>query len=168
MQSNIIIVDKNDEVIGSKLRGTLDYQDIYRVSALWLRDATSGDILLAQRKWTKVNDPGKWSAAASGTNDVGETYEQNIVKEVREEIGLHDLELTLGPKQFVDDGEHKYFCQWFLARVDKQNTIIIPQEDEVENTKWISQSELAESVKVNPSDFPPSTKQSLAALGVIG
>ncbi len=70
MRSKIIIVDRDDGIIGSKLRGTLNYEDIYRVSALWLTDSLSGDILLAQRKWTKVNDPGKWSAAVSGTNDI--------------------------------------------------------------------------------------------------
>lgn len=64
----IIIVNENDEIIGHKARGTLEQLDIYRVSALWIKNS-QGDILLAQRKFTKKHDPGKWGPAVAGTND---------------------------------------------------------------------------------------------------
>ena len=48
----IIIVDESDEVIGYKERGTLNPEDIYRVSALSVENSI-GQVLLAQRKFTK-------------------------------------------------------------------------------------------------------------------
>jgi len=94
-----ITVDENDNPIGSKHWRIMQYDNIYRVSALWLTDRTIGEILLAQRKWTKKNDPGKWGAVVYGTIEVGETYDSNIIKEIEEEIGLTGLKLQKGPKQ---------------------------------------------------------------------
>ena len=82
-----------------------------------------------------MNDPGKWSAAVAGTNEIGESYKQNIVREIFEEIRVKNLELSEGPKQFIDGSKHIYYCQWFLGRVIKENLVIIPQEDEVESTR---------------------------------
>ncbi|HEY4963618.1 MAG TPA: NUDIX domain-containing protein [Candidatus Saccharimonadales bacterium] len=162
---SIVIVDKDDKPIGFKSYEELKYRDIYQVSALWLTDVGSGDILLAQRKWTKHNDPGKWAAAVAGTVDQGENYQINIIKEIEEEIGLKDLELKLGPKQFSDDGSHKYFVQWFLAKVDKENTRIIIQEEEVEGVDWMSENKLIQDVRTNPDKYAPNFIDSLKLLG---
>jgi isopentenyldiphosphate isomerase len=167
MQSDIVIVDENDTPIGYKRRDLIDHNDIYRVSGLWLTDLRSGDVLLAQRKWNKKNDPGKWSASAAGTNDKGETYEQNIKKEIFEELGLIDLELVVGPKQFIDDGGHRFFGQWFLSQVDKNSIKITIQEEELEGVKWISIARLIEAIKARPDDYVPYIKDCLVTLGVI-
>ncbi|MDP2103816.1 MAG: NUDIX domain-containing protein [Candidatus Gracilibacteria bacterium] len=147
----IIIVNGNDEIIGHKKRGTLKQSDIYRVSALWIRNS-NGDILLAQRKFTKKNDPGKWGPAVAGTNDEGESYESNIIKEAEEEIGLKNCNF-----QKIDNiryiGEYNYFCQWFLLTVDKELDEFIIQESEVEQIKWFKKDELLGEFKKNPDKF---------------
>src|SRR3989344_4999835 len=92
-----VIVNDNDEVIGSKNREKIDPQkDIYRVSALWLTNSM-GEILLAQRHRNKPKDPGKWGPAVAGTVQKGESYYDNIVKETKEELGLADISFTQGP-----------------------------------------------------------------------
>jgi hypothetical protein len=111
----IVIVNENDEIIAHKERGTLIQKDIYRVSALWVKNF-KGDILLAQRKFTKSHDPGKWGPAVAGTVDEGETYEQNIIKEAEEEIGLKNIRPTLGPKIRMT-GEYNYFDQWYTLNL---------------------------------------------------
>ncbi len=51
--AKIIIVDKNDNPISLKERGTVDSEnDIGRVSALWITNYQN-QVLLAQRKLTK-------------------------------------------------------------------------------------------------------------------
>ena len=162
----IIIVDDHDEPISLKGYSELQYEDIYRVSALWLTDKNTGDCLITQRKWSKHNDPGKWMAAASGTVDEGETYKQNMVKEIEEEIGLSNLNLTEGPKEFVDDGKHKFFVQWFVAQVDKDKATIRIQEEEVEAYTWIKKEDLIREVMDNPSKYVPSIQNALKILGV--
>jgi 8-oxo-dGTP pyrophosphatase MutT (NUDIX family) len=166
VSKNEILVDEQDKPVGSKHWRTMQYDDIYRVSALWLTDSTSGDVLLAQRKWTKKNDPGKWGAAVSGTVEVGEDYKSNIVKEIQEEIGLTGLTLSIGPKLFNDDGKHRSFCQWFFGSVDKNKVRITIQEDEVEAVKWVSKKWLLNDVKLNPQNYTPLTPKELTALGV--
>jgi hypothetical protein len=44
----VIIVDKNDQQVGLKKYQDITYEDIYRVSALWLTDIGSGKVLIAQ------------------------------------------------------------------------------------------------------------------------
>jgi 8-oxo-dGTP pyrophosphatase MutT (NUDIX family) len=161
-----LTVNADDKLIGSRHWRDMQHDDIYRVSALWLTDRATGEILLAQRKWTKKNDPGKWGAAVAGTVEVGETYESNIVKEIEEEIGLRNLKLKRGPKTYTDDGKHKFFCQWFVAAVDKNKVIVVIQEDEVESVKWVSKPWLLNDIKQNLQDYTPSIDENMHALGV--
>lgn len=83
----IPIVNLDDEIIGYKPRKDITLQDVYRVSALWIENS-QGEILLAQRGFLKSVDPGKWGAAVAGTVEKDESYEENILKEMQEELGL--------------------------------------------------------------------------------
>lgn len=147
----IIIVNGDDEKIGVKERGTLKSKNIYRVSALWVENS-NGDILLAKRALTKKHHPGKWGPAVAGTNDVGESYESNIIKETKEEIGLKDCKFKLGNKKRVS-GEYNYFCQWYFIVVDKNLDEFIIQKNEVEEIKWFKRDELLRELKECPDKF---------------
>lgn len=162
----MVVVNQADEEIGLKSYADITHDDIYRVSALWLSDFNTGDCLLTQRKWAKHIDPGKWMAAASGTIEEGESYDENIVHEVEEEIGLNNLELKKGPKEYNDDGQHRYFTQWYRAEVDKEKIDIKIQEDEVEDYAWVSKQQLIEDVATNPHKFVPSMLNALKILGI--
>lgn len=162
----IIVVNEQDKPADLKSFDELHYEDIYRVSALWLTDKNTGDCLVTQRKWNKQHDPGKWMAAASGTVDEGESYRENMVKEIEEEIGLANLALTEGPKKYVDDGKHKFFVQWFTAQVDKDKVTIIIQEEEVEAYAWIAKEKLLKDVATTPNKYVPSMQSTLKILGV--
>jgi isopentenyl-diphosphate Delta-isomerase len=150
-KAKIIIVNKNDEIIGSKERGTLNQSDIYRVSALWIQNSR-GEILLAQRSFNKKNNPGQWGPAVAGTIDEGESYESNIVKEAEEEIGLENQKFQKSFHHF-HDGEHRHFTQWFFALVDKETEDFTIQKEEVEKIKWFSKEELLNELKINSDKF---------------
>lgn len=156
-KSIITIVDENDNVISSKERGLTTSDDIYRVSALWLTNS-NGEVLLAQRRFNKKHDPGKWGPAVAGTVDEGESYESNIYKEAEEEIGLIGVKLRLGPKQIINGGLHRFFCQWFLAKVDKDNKEFKIQETEGEQVAWVPIKRLKDELKNNPTKFTPNAK----------
>ncbi|SRR6266496_3247655 len=158
----IIIVNENDEIIGHKERSTLVKEDIYRVSALWVTNS-KGDILLAQRKFTKSHDPGKWGPAVAGTLDEGETYESNIIKEAEEEIGLKNIKPTRGPNLRVR-GEYNYFDQWYTLVVDKSAEDFIIQEEEVEQVKWLTRTELEKELREHPEKYLKGLKWPLENL----
>ena len=125
--------------------------DIYRVSALWIENS-KGDILLAQRKFTKKHDPGKWGPAVAGTNDKGETYESNIEKETEEEIGLVGVKFIEEKYERIF-GDHNYFLKVFKLIIDKDINEFKIQEEEVEQIKWFKRDELLEELKQNPNNF---------------
>ena len=136
------IVDENDNIIDHKERDTVDYQkDIYRISALWIENS-KGEVLLAKRVATKKQDPNKWGPAVAGTVDEGETYEQNIVKEAEEELGLKD-KFEKGPKIRIK-GKYNYFCQWYVLKTDRNINEFKIEEDEVSEIKWWSKEALKE------------------------
>lgn len=158
MFSKIIIVDENDNIIANKERETLKAEDIYRVSALWLTNS-NGEILLARRALTKSHSPGKWGPAVAGTVEEGETYDSNIVKETEEEIGLKNIKFKQGPKIKISPGQHSYFCQWYLAEIDKPLEEFKIQKREVEEIKWFSKKEIKKKLQKNPNEFIYSVNQ---------
>lgn len=147
----IIVVNENDEIIAHKEHGTLTKGDIYRVSALWVKNS-QGDILLAQRNFRQSHDPGKWGPAVAGTLDEGETYKVNIIKEAEEEIGLKDTKPMPGPKVRMN-GEYNYFSQWHTLVVDKPAEDFIIQEEEVEQVKWFTRAELETELREHPEKY---------------
>ena len=127
--TRIPIVDENDKIIGYKKRGTLDSDDIYRVSALWLTNS-KGEILIAQRADNKSHNPGQWGVSVAGTVDEGETYYENIIKETEEEIGLKGIKPKKGPYG-RHKGEHNYFYQWYLQEIDMDIEDFVIDKEEV-------------------------------------
>lgn len=154
MSQKIIIVDNEDSFIGHKKRGTLNTDDIYRVSALWIKNS-KGEILLAQRSFNKNHHPGIWMLAVAGTVDEGETYEANIIKEAEEELGLKNLSIKK-ELETKNNGKYKHFTQWFPAIVDKEIFKLKMRIEEVEKIKLLSKEELLR-LEEKPDKFFEST-----------
>lgn len=152
--TRIVIVNDQDKVIGCKERGTIEPEDIYRVSALWLTNS-KGDILLAQRQLGKRHHPGMWGPAVAGTVDEGESYDENIIKEAEEEIGLKDIKPQKSIRQRVTlaTGDHNHFTQWYTLVVDKAAEDFTIQEEEVEQVKWFTRAELGKELLEYPEKY---------------
>ncbi len=158
----ITIVDEKDKKIGVKQRENISSQEFYRVSALWITNS-KGEILLAKRAYSKVNDPGKWGPAVAGTVEEGETYYSNIIKEMQEELGLKNVKPEKGPKTRTK-GEHSHFTQWFFLKVDKKEEEFDIQKEEVAAIKWFSEEELKKELRESPENYLISLKCNLSIL----
>jgi isopentenyl-diphosphate Delta-isomerase len=152
-----IIVDENDEIIGFKDRNETAKDDIYRVTGLWLENS-QGEILMAQRSFSKKNGPGKWGPAVSGTVEKGETYDSNITKEAEEEIGLKNIKFQKGEKMRVT-GNHNYFAQWYFAKLDKKAEDFKINKEEVEQVGWFTVEELEKKIKDSPEKVVSGLQQ---------
>ena len=140
------IVDENDNLIGHKWKEEFDpTKDIWRTSALWLRNS-NGEVLLAQRGLKKRNGGGLWGPAVAGTLEYDETYEDNIVKEIAEEIGLTGLKLKRGKKRLFDAGDRRYFCTYFYGTSNKPVEAFVLEERAVEAVKWVSEEWLLDDI----------------------
>ena len=100
--TRVPLVDLNDQIVEYKERDETTPRDRLRIAALWLTN-TKGEILIAQRALTKKHHPGRWAFACTGVVDEGETYEQTIRRELREELGLTGLKMVTGPKFLTDE-----------------------------------------------------------------
>lgn len=149
--SKIIIVDKQDNIVGSKERLEVTHDDLYRVTGLWITNS-DGEILLAQRAFTKSHSPGCWATAVSGTVEEGETYEENIYKEAEEELGIKVQKFTKGPLT-RSEGPWQHFTQWFFLKTDKKAEDFVIDKKEVEQVKWFKKDDLLKQIEENPEKF---------------
>lgn len=151
-KEKIIIVDELNNKIGVKYRDEIDHEvDRYQCTGLWVTNS-KGEVLIAQRKLTKEEDPGKWGCAVAGTVEEGETFETNIYKEAEEEIGLKGVVFEVGPLQ-KNEKPRKNYAQWFVVRVDLPVESFYLQEDEVEQITWIQPEKLVDDVKNDPKKY---------------
>lgn len=148
----IPLVDGNDTIIGHKDRADIDYSsDIFRTASLWITHS-NGDVLLAQRKFDKKVDPGKWAEAVGGTVEGNDSYEQTVIREAKEELGLTDIRLVKGPKQFITT-PCRYFVQWYTITSDKPLSEFTIQQEEVEQIAWIPRAQLEQELQSNPEKY---------------
>lgn len=102
-KEKVIIVNEQDEIIWYKDRLTVLESDIYRVS--WIMIVNSKwEYLLAQRSFNKNNNPGQWSMSAAWTIEKWETYDENIIHEIEEEIWIKNLKIEkLIKKEYIEN-----------------------------------------------------------------
>lgn len=139
-KQDVIIVDEDDNIIWYKKRGTILQEDIYRVSALLIKNS-NWEFLLAQRAFTKKNNPWEWSFSVAGIIERWEDYDSNIIKETEEEIWLTDLEIHKTGKLRIL-WKHNFFCQFYVALSDKRIDQFKIQDDELEAIRWFNINEI--------------------------
>lgn len=165
MSNKIIIVDVNNNPVGLKTRDEFDRStDYYRCTGIWITNS-KGEILIAQRKFTKKHDPGKWGPGVAGTVEEGETYESNAYKELEEELGIVGVKLRLGP--LVNSlPKRRFFGQWYFCTIDKSAKDFRLQENEVEKVMWISRDDLIKDIEINPDKYVSSLPDALLELSI--
>ncbi len=151
------MVNENDKIIGMKLYKDIDFpNEIYRVSRVWITDR-EGNSLLQKRNPEMRFHAGLWACAAAGTNDEGETYESNIIKEAKEEIGI-DLDpacLKRVKKTLERNSGRNVWCTYFEYQLRDVMPTIVKDVTEVAETKWFNPGELKELLKTDPEIFTP-------------
>lgn len=144
-------VDGADKVIG--LRPRDDFYDgscIHRSSHLILKNS-EGFMLLQQRAFDKKWYPGLFTFAVSGT--VGtESYEEAIVRETAEEIGLKIKEPVLAFKYLCMDDNMKSWSAIFVVETDETPVV---DEREAESSTWMSEEAIKSKFVTEPDIFTP-------------
>lgn len=159
MSEKTVIVNDKDEIVSYKNRELIKSNDIYRVSALWIINSQE-QILFAKRSFNKINNPGKWGPAVSGTVEENENYLNNIIKETREEIGIDLTQYSFEKiEKIYTDGKYNFFCQWYLLKEDIDINNLEIQKDEVEEIKWMNKEKFRNNLKKNPKKYTISMQK---------
>ena len=92
LEERFPLVDETGQVIGSATRGECHNGSrlLHPVVHLHLFNS-KGELYLQRRPLWKDIQPGKWDTAVGGHVDYGETIEEALLREVREEIGITDF-----------------------------------------------------------------------------
>ncbi len=117
------IVDENDVPLGiTKPRNVVhqELKDWHRVTGIFILNDKE-ELLCQQRSLQKDVNPGQWQCFFEGHLKTGETYLQNAIIEIEEELGLqlHDTELIAIGKG--TDEEHKHHIRLFVYHCHHNN-----------------------------------------------
>lgn len=140
---SIDVIDENN-----KLTGEIEDRWVAYNKGLWRRTVScwiineKGEILLQKRTANKKGNPNKW-AKTGGQIDSGESAEDAIFREVKEELGI---EIPKNQIKVVDihksDYKSKRFVYNFIFVVNHKIDDYILQEDEVSEVKYVSIGEI--------------------------
>ncbi len=119
---------RNEGIVKIKEQGMF-----YGLVGMWVINS-KGQILLQKRSANKRSNPNMWAMCA-GHIQTCETYEEAVIRETREEIGLRLekkdfkplIDLTAGSKLYKGYYTH---CDWAIQNFRRQ-------ESEVSELKWI-------------------------------
>ena len=154
------IVDEDDNIIGYKERDELLPNDRNRDANLFVFNEKN-EILLAKRSTNKKLFPDRWGMAVSGTVEEGETYESNILKEAKEEIGLIDINPSFLYKSLKNKEVKRMGAVFKINVPSDYNFILEPKE--VSEVRWFSREELEEflikSKEMFTTNFPDYYKK---------
>lgn len=136
-QEILDIVNENDEVIGSAPRAECHSNPnlIHRVVHCWLINA-DGQFLWQQRSKLKKQSPGKWDMSCGGHILSGAQPYEELVRELEEELGVKDIELTFIERYIIGNESQTEMVHLFLGYCDLKESNFTLQKEEVEKVKW--------------------------------
>lgn len=156
----IPIVNEQDEVIAYKEREETNREDIRRIVSLVVFNQNK-EVLIAKRHKDKLIDPNVWGPSVAGTVDEGFDYDETVVKEAEEEIGLTNVAPIFLSKIYYENEKSRRWCSRYYLVINSDNVELKKQDSEVSELKWISLENLEKWFDKNPEEFILSFSGSL-------
>lgn len=164
MQEEIFpIVNSQGDVIGSATRtechaGTFILHPVVHLHIF----NSQGDLYLQKRVMTKKIQPGKWDTAVGGHIDYGESEEEALLRETREELGVRDF-----TPEFLMRYEFRSSVEAELVYVYKcvYDGKFNPDPTEVSEGRFWSWNEIKENI--GKGIFTPNFESEITKLGWI-
>lgn len=153
---SIAWVDESDQLIGTLPRAELRERGLIGRGTYILLFNSAGELCVHRRTLSKAIYPGYWDVAAGGMVQGNESYAESAARELEEELGVSDVELTAHEHFLFDQPGNRVWCAVFSAVWDGPLTL---QPEEVLDARFIPVEEaIAESTR------EPYCPDSLAAL----
>ena len=152
------IVDENNNLTGQvEERWTAYNKGMWRRSvSCWIMNY-KGEILLQKRTANKRRNPNKW-AKTGGQVDSGESVEEAIKREVKEELGIDIPENQLKVVEiYKGDENSKRFAYNFIFVVNYNIEDYKLQKEEVAEVKYVKIEDIETSKRKNDLNYTFST-----------
>lgn len=141
------IVDEEGTVLGRATRGECHNGSklLHPVVHLHVFN-TQGDVYLQKRPEWKDIQPGKWDTAVGGHIDYGETPEEALRREVREELGMTDYTSEFISKYVFESQREKELV--YVHRTTYDGTIQ-PSRNELDGGRFWTMDEIRKAIGKN-------------------
>ncbi len=138
------IVDEDGRVTGSATRGECHNGSmlLHPVVHLHVFNA-KGEIYLQRRPLWKDIQPGKWDTAVGGHIDYGETPDEALQREVREELGITDFRAVFVGRYIFESSRERELVYVHRTLYDGE---IRPSADELDGGRFWSMQEVREAM----------------------
>lgn len=121
-----------------------------------------GEILCHQRSLNKERFPGAWFTHVGGHVGVGESYEENALKELEEEAGVSVAKSRLIHWRTTRKDHARLWMRDFVVLLDAPVETFKPQAGEVECFRWISLEDIMTESALDPDKWRPGVHNVLS------
>lgn len=166
------IVDENNILTGEKsLRSDAHAQGLWHrtVHIYLFRVKDDFEFLAHLRAKTKDLNPNKWDTRFGGHIKAGETAEDAIIGEMRDEIGLEvDLSnLIQGETYKRGKYPNREFTIVFYYKFERKTSELKFNDGEVQEVKWTKSKNIVEAIRKKPEIWAASEKGFIEILKVL-
>ena len=148
------IVDDTDTVVGSASRDEVHRSGLLHRSTHLLVFDSRGRVLLQKRSMEKDSFPGRWDSSVSGHVDRGEWYDQCVVREASEEIGI--VLDGVPEKLFKIDACEETSQEFTWAYRTLHDGPFHVNEQEISEVRWFSEEEVCLLLDSERESFSPA------------
>lgn len=143
----IIIVDDHNNEVGSATRREMRERNLPHRASFILVFNRSGQLFVHQRTAWKDIYPGYYDVACGGVVQEGETYEVSAVRELAEELGIRETEISPLFDFFYKDSTNKVWGRAFVCTYDG---VIILQKEELAGGAFYPVEEVVQLTATRP------------------
>lgn len=163
--ADIIYVDRNDTIVGAgPSREAHEKGIIHRVIRIYLYNS-KGELLIQKRADHIRSNPGMWTESVAGHVDVGETYHQAAVREMKEELDISGVDLTELKKIYTEEKDaHKLKKRFTTLYTGRYEGEVHLDPNEVSQVRWTSPEAFRAEMTEHPELFSDGTRLCFSAL----
>lgn len=168
--TNVVLVDKNDKVLGMKEKFEAHKHPVplHRAISIVIFNKDNSQMLITKRASTKPTWGGFWTNAVCTHPYPDETYQESAERRIFEELGF----TTKLKEAFVFDYEAKMSkgvwgeCELDHVFTGNYEGPIKPNPEEIDEYKWIKVGDLKKDIKISPDKYTPWFKIILKRLKI--
>jgi isopentenyl-diphosphate delta-isomerase len=165
MQELVVLVDSNNNQIGTARKETVHTQDtpLHRGLSLFLFNS-KGELLLTRRALTKKTFPGVWTNTVCGHPGPGESVIEAAKRRLSDELGINENDL----KNMKEVAPYRYrfadsngiveneICPVLVAHADVDPKV---KKSEVGEWKWMKWEEFLQDIHTRSGLYSPWSRE---------